>query len=344
VAILLPEYSMLILLFLLVNSSETHRVEIEPFDFQDENNPATYATGMKQIECNGSDLFISLLRRPVILQIETDGTFVRAIGKKGQGPGELGWHAVWAISVRGERLWALRDDLTLANYYENGNHMHTIRPSSYQFRGSRMVAYRFAFDNEHIVIQTHPGTGFLANVYDYNGNVRRQVGKTFPVRKEFLARNPSLYSTIWAHDGERWYCLFVHRPILRVFGKDFELEKEFILSAPEIEALEEVFYKNEKDPNWTYPRPHFTDIQVQGKDILIMCDGTLYQVNKETGEVLSRTYFFGGKELREKHGIDSARLEYFAVNEENKIFLGISHFMFDHDLWTAQLPFRPRFD
>jgi hypothetical protein len=329
-------------LFAFVVATDVHKVYFSPFDFQRDDLPATHTAGIKQIEFNGEDLLIPLLRRPSILQIRTDGTFVRAIGKKGSGPGELGWHATWAIAAKGQGLWVLRDDLSLLNYYEKGKYEISFRPKGYQFRGARLPAYRFAFDNEHVVVPVHPSTGFLAYAYDYGGSVRKKVGQILRIDTKYLARNPGINSTIWANDGTQWYCLFVHRPIVRVFDKHFELKKEFTVQGPEIEVFEAAFRENEKDPDWTYPKPHFTDMKIRGKDLFLLCNGVLYQMNREDGEVLSRSYFYGDKAFQKFIGNQRAEFQFFALDGKQNIFLGMSHLLLEHDMAVARLPFQAR--
>ena len=328
---------MLILVIALL-SQEIYRVEVSPIDFQSDAVPETFVHGIKQLETDGVDLYLTALKQPTVLQIRTDGEFVRRIGSAGQGPGELGYFAPWSVAVDSPGLWILPSSLKHANYYEGEGYAHQIRLQGYQFRGSRMPAYSFAFNKDYVLVQAHPTTGHLAFAYRYDGAVHKKVGKILPIEPEFLKRNPALNSTLWRHDGERWYALFVHRPILRVFGPGFDLKNEFVLSGPEIEGFEETYFKNEPDPNWTFPKPHFTDFQVVGDSLLVICEGVIYQVDKGSGEVKSRTYFVGNEKVKKEIGPRPIHFPLFAV-VKNQIYFAIPGMPWDHDLWTAELPY-----
>ena len=329
-------------MFLLLASilvQEVFRVEVQPWDFQSGGNPETFIHGTNQLETDGIDLFILPSRVPKIIQIKTDGTYVRTIGREGEGPGELGSYPPKATAVSPAGIWVLTSRAKHANLYIDGKFAHDLRLRNYMFRGSGLPAYAFAFNQDYVVIQAHPTTGSLANAYNYDGTIHKKVSRILPIEPEFLKRNPAINGTIWRYDDGRWYCLFVHRPIIRVFGADFEMEKEFILNGPEIEVYEEIFFKNEPDPNWTYPKPHFTDFKVAGNSLLVLCDGMLYQVEKSTGEVLSRTHFNGDAEIRKRMSGDRLHFIYFA-QVDDRLFLASTSAIYDHDLWTVKVPFK----
>jgi hypothetical protein len=329
----------LILLSLFATGESAYKVVVNPLDFQVEDNPATHFAGLHQLESNGEHLFLLCRKEPAIIEITGDGTFIRRIGKQGNGPGELGYHHAWAMAVSGPSVWVLRGDLTFLNYYEHGDHRADFRPKSYQFIAPTGASNRFASDNEQILVQAHPSTGTLAFVYDYGGNIIKKVGKTFRVDKAYLAVNPALFTTLWEKDGDDWYCLFAHRPILRKYNKNFEKTAEFFIDGPEIHVFETRYAENERDPNFTYPRPHFKDFKVFGDYLYLMSDSTLYQVCKETGKTLSRTIFIGNDEVRAKGGKGKIYFDHFAFLDDGTLVVANPTALYDHDLWTTKLPF-----
>jgi hypothetical protein len=201
------------------------------------------------------------------------------------------------------------------------------------------VSKRFAFDNDRVLLQAHPSTGNLAYVYDYGGNLIKEVGKTFRVDRAYLAVNPALFSTMWDRDDEYWYCLFAYRPILRKYNKNFEKVAELFIDGPEIHAFEMRFAENKKDPNFSYPKPHFRDFEAFGAHVYLISDGTLYQINKKTGKTLSRTIFLGNPQYinPEIHGKKLWFKDFAFLNDGTLVLANDLHF--GHDLWTAKLPF-----
>jgi len=112
------------------------------------------------------------------------------------------------------------------------------------------------------LLQVYPRTRKLAAVYNYGGERLSYVGDILKIEPEYLQFNKSLNNTYWDRDQNNWYCLFMYRPILRVFNKDFRLIRELTLQGPEIDEYEDKLYNKEKDPNFTTPWPHFTDFKV----------------------------------------------------------------------------------
>ena len=321
------------------SGSDAYKVTVNPLDFQVEAERETHVSGIVQLESNGDHLFVLCKDEPAVIEIDRDGNFIRKFGKKGDGPGELGFHQGFAMAVNGPGVWFLRNDLTFLNYFEHGDHRAGFRPKSYQFKLSSSVAKRFAFDNKHVLLQAHPSTGRLAYVYDYGGNLIKKVGKTFRVDKAFLAVNPALFTTLWDKDDDHWYCLFAYRPILHKYNKNFEKVAEIFIEGPEVHAFEKRFAENEKDPNFTYPKPHFRDFAVFGDHVYLISDGTFYQIDKQTGETLSRTIFFGNPSFidPEIHG-KKLWFKDFAFLNDGTLFLSNS-LHFGHDLWVAKLPY-----
>jgi hypothetical protein len=325
---------------ILGGSADTFRVNVDPLDFQDENNPATFVTGFNQIESNGKHIFVVPHPDPNVIEIDAEGTFIRAIGRRGNGPGELGYHYLYAISVKGPSLWALRSDISGIHFFEKGSHLAGFRPETYQFLYGSAQSLRFAFDRDHVVLQAHPSTGFLAYVYGYGGEVIGKMGKLFRINRDYLAINPAAYSTMWERVEDGWYCLFHFRPILRKYNDRFEKVEEFFLDGPEIQVFEARFAEKKKDPKFTYPKAHFTDFKAFAGHIYLLSSGVLYQVDPKNGKTLTRTLFFGNEEVRKQQSEPrKLNMEYFAFLDDGTIVLANGVNLFGHDLWKTKLPF-----
>jgi len=313
-------------------------LKIQPFDFQDEENPDTFIKNVRQVVSSGNDLYVIPFEDPVILQIKTDGSFVRRIGRGGQGPGEFGNYAPRSIAVDGPSLWALHSNGQRLFYFEKGEHVLDFRREHFQIAGAHSV-FSIAFNQEHVVAQVFPGTRHLAAVYRFGGEKVRYLGDILPIEPKFLEVNPALNDTMWEWDGEHWYCLFVHRPILRKYGKDWSLVAEFQPMGPDIEAFEEKYAEAKKDPMWTYPKPHFRDFDVHGDHVYLMNEGTLYQVDKHTGKTLSRMIFHGrGVPTVNPDYADKLYFETFTILDSGTIVLADIYAILEHDLFKAQLP------
>lgn len=145
-------------------TEQEYRLKVNPFDFQDEANPDSFITGIRQIECNGEDLFILSHDEPSVFQISGKGKFLKKIGSKGGGPKELGYHGPVAMAVQGNSLWIIDDRHKAAHFFEGGEHQLRIPIATYQLRYGSNPTDVFAFTNNHVLIQAHPTSQHLAAI------------------------------------------------------------------------------------------------------------------------------------------------------------------------------------
>jgi hypothetical protein len=329
---------MLMMVCAIILTGDVYRLPSEPFPVQDENNPATYLSGIAQLESNGKDLFFLTLREPGVLQFSGDGSFVRRIGRKGQGPGELGIRRSSAMAVDGETVW-IRSRLRVFMFHE-GDFQHSFAIKNYQHRGSTYPSNAFVFSPDHLLVQAHPSSLHIAAVYNYDGSVHKMVGDLASRNPTFLKTNPALNFTFWARDKDHYYCLFAYRPKIVVYDSAFEKVRELTIKGPEVSEFEEKYFRNEPDPRFTYPMPHFTDFKVFGDHLYVLCDGTLYQLAKEDGRTLSRSIFVGNERAwRELGGRNKIHYKYMAFLDNGTFLLSGRSAFLDVLLWKAELPF-----
>lgn len=327
---------LLLMVGLLFTDPSTHRIPVTPEKWQHEDQPKSYMKGIRAVDTDGTDIFIADIQDPKVLQFKADGTFVRMIGGSGQGPSELGTYGPAAIAVHGPALWVLTSRGGVAKYYENGKFVTSFKPKHYIRYGSGMSSYRFDFDNGTIVLPTFPVKGQLARAYDYDGNATKDIGKELPRKPEFLQTNPGMNHTMWDFDGEHWYALFFHRPLLRKFDKVFNQVAEFTIIGPEIDQFEHTFFENKRDPLWTYPKPHFTDFVVFRNFVFALSNGVLYQIDKESGSVVSRTYYYAEEPYADLNYEGRLNTHVLTFVDDGRLFLFNQHGDGFDDVWIPE--------
>jgi hypothetical protein len=329
---------MLTLFFMSMVAQDVYRLISTPFKIQDENKPKTFLAGVAQLESNGKDLFLLTVREPGVLQFSRDGQFIRRIGKTGQGPGELGNHRSGAFAVKGETVWVRSSNRLFL--FQEGKYLHTVRIKSYQHAGSSAPSHSFSFSPDDLLVQVHPATRRLAAVYNMDGSIQKMIGELASQNPAYLQTNPALNFTLWTRDDDHYYCLFAYRPKVVVYNLEYEKIREWNITGPEITRLEEMFKRNEPDPNFTYPKPHFTDIKVYGDHLYLMCDGTLYQIDKVDGRTLSRSIFIGYEPIWKDRGKQSKLYyDHLAFLDDGTFFLSSGGEFYGAYLWRAELPF-----
>lgn len=329
---------MTIFLSLILFSGELQKVTIRPFDFQSENKPETFVRGMWSLYGQEENLLFIPKGDPYVLQIDIQTNEVSKIGGKGHGPGELGNSFPWALSLNRNSMWVLNTSKTRASLFKNGAFHTSFRVKSYQLVKSYQPKFSFAHNELFVVLPAHPASRHLANVYDYSGEVVTKMGDILPIDPEQLKWNPALNNTMWQFHAGKWYCLFMYRPIIRIFNDQFQLEKEILIMGPEVDIYEERFHKLEVNPMIADVLPHFTDFQVTRTHIYAMCHGVLYRMTHQ-GKVISRTGFYANKEVQDQLGYQPRiHFEHVVILRDKFVYLGSQGSpYFDHDLWYANL-------
>lgn len=317
---------------------EIIKLTIQPFDFQVEDQPNTHVVGMVELYSTGKVPVYLPKEDPTVIVINPNTREIQRFGGVGQGPGELGRYPAGGLSVRESSIWALNDRKTHANLFVEGQFQTSFRLKDYQVRDPYLVTWSFAHNDQLVVIPAHPRTGSLARVYDYSGQEIAMMGKILPIEPEMLRYNRAVNATLWQYANNRWFCLFVYRPKVRIFNAAFELEKEIPIVGEEVDHFEQYFQKRELPEGFGFAPTHFNDFQVTKKFIYIVCRGVLYQLNHE-GELLTKTQFWANEEVEEELGwLPQVRFKYVAVLTSGKIFLGTLDDYMDHDLWFVDAP------
>ena len=324
---------------LLSFANDLQKLTIEPFDFQLENDPATYIRGLWGLYIQEDILYIIPKNDPYVLQIDPKTKAMKRIGGKGLGPGELGHSFPWGLSLGESSMWVLDTYRARASFYKDGVFHTSFKVKNYQISGSTDPKYAFAHNGLFVVIPAFPASKALANVYDYSGELVQKLGHILPLDEEMLKYNPAVNDTIWRFHKGNWYCLFVYRPIIQIYDALFELKKEIQIVGPEVDLFEERFHQMEVDPLIKAPAPHFTDFQVTSSNLLVMCMGVLYQMDHQ-GKVLSRTGFYGNRDIEAAVGYKPrVHFGHAVVNSRGRVYLGAQgEFYFDHDLWFVDAP------
>lgn len=318
------------------------RLELHPLDFQKDDQPQTYITGLAQIESDGEFLYIAPHMEPSILQLSREGRFIRRLGGKGQGPEELGTFGIRSMSVQRDRTWIL-DGQKRVHYFEQGSHQLSWPVASNWVATYAAGAFTLAFDHEHVIIPVHPATGHLAALYNYAGERIRYLGEILPIDADLIRKNRALNDTHWARDENFWYCLFKFWPKLLVFDRQFKQVRDVDLTGPEIDYCNGVFFGDIETRYKGPPQAYFRDFKALGAFLYFFCRDALYQLDKRSLKTVRRYKFFARLEQdphwsgRPQHG------EFFTLlnpKEKGKgptLVMGWAHLPWDHDLWTAEL-------
>jgi hypothetical protein len=336
-------YRNLIFLLILFSSfgfaQQQYRVAIQPLDFQQSKDENFFMANIGQIETDGPLVYLRSIRELEVSVMTPEGHLARRFGGNGGFSSEFGVNGVLAISVRDGVCLAIDAEQRLVRRFEEGRFQFAFRLHAYNVFATMPSSNSFAFSNQHIVIPTAPATGHLASVYGHDGVFRKFAGSLIPFDEDLMQIIPGINDTYWLFQGDQFYSIHKFYPIISTYDTAFERTNQFHLSTPAIEAYLEVFLSFTPLEPGSVPGPLFTDAKIYGGQLYLMSQGVLHQISLEDGTLESQTRFFGtGKDfahLEDPH----VNLYFFAFLPDGRLVLGHPAMLWNHDLWTAQLPF-----
>lgn len=316
---------------------ESFRLEIQPFDFQTDGGES-YFSGIGQIESNGKHLFLRGAQEPIIIELDAHARVVRKIGGSGDHPAEFGQVGVMALAVKGEELWGIDLELKRVRQFFGDEYRKSFRLDSFNISYGAGLANIFAFSDEYVVIPARAETKHLAAVYLHDGTLIQHIGEpiAFP---ELSERIIGINNTHWLALKDGWLSVHKFFPLVTVYDTGFTLIDQFPVESAIITDMVDRTMSFDPGEQYTLPAPVFSDAKLFRGDLFLMCQGFLHQLDLKTHALESITRFFGeGDDFKE---VQAPQLVFyfFAFLDSGQFVLGHPAMLWNHDLWTADLPF-----
>jgi len=155
-----------------------------------------------------------------------EGKYVRKIGGRGQGPGELLLPTYFNIDNEGDIY-----------VYDEGNHRISIFSKEGKFINSFRIQHRlFAFsvtENQEIVANLN-GEEYYITVYSRNGDVIRKIGKVVKYLDHPGFNSMFAEGFPFFVGNKQYYLFFSYTPLLKIFDEKGELIKDVNIELPEV--------------------------------------------------------------------------------------------------------------
>lgn len=324
----------------MLSAQEQHRLNIEPLDFQTDQTEF-YIPGIDQLEGGNNKIYLRGTKHPEIVVITPAGEILQRIGGKGGHPAEFGDIGVIAMAVEGNRIWGIDTQLKGIRLFVDGRLQTFFALESFNPFYHLPTSNVFAASRETVVLPAHPSSGFLAKAYAHDGKHIKNVGDLLPFEKKLTRLVPGINDTFWLADGRFYYS--IHKFFSHVFqyDHDFEVVNQFTPTTPAIAKLVEDVVNFMPNERFSTPTPVFTDAKLHRGKLWLMGGGKLHRLNLKNGEMEAIFSFYGkGPEFGD--GNHPVSLFSFAFFGKNKLVLAHPAMLWDHDLWTAQLPLEGR--
>ena len=326
----------LALCFLPLFAQDTFRLPMTPFDFQDEAG-ALYSR-ISQLHTDGKLIYLASNQSTTFIAINQRGKIIHQFGGKGGGPTELGQTGVLALSVSGNRVWAIDMELKRVRMFQEGAYQSSFRLGSYNITYMSPSHNQFAHSATHVVVPADTRTAHsLAAVYNHKGELLQHVGE--PIDFDLSPLIIGMNDTQWLTYKDGWISVHKFFPMVSVYDSSFSLVDQLQIDSPAYaELLDSTFKYEPKNGQHIMPQAIFTDAKIFRDDLFLMSNGQLHQVDLKTHKIKSITRFSGkGHDFKEL-SVDPIPY-YFAILDSGLAILAHPAMMWNHDLWKVQLPF-----
>ncbi len=333
-----------ILIVLLLHSlfglgQEKITVEVKPVDFV---NPPKFSDhfprGVKTIIMSDGLIYFSCEMDPFVTVMNDKGVILDVIGGRGGGPGELG-QGVLAMAMWEKDLYVVSVSKTLQmTWFEDGVYKDQIHMPSQNIHYVSMNSNMFGVGNNVVVFPAHPATGRLANAF--KGEIVEPVGELLFDRRDvdLIKRIPAANDTMWQYDGEYWYCVFKHHPMVQKYNSNFEMVETFNIE--DSFTLDRHSKMLDFDSSmFSYAPPLFYDFKIKNGNMYFSLVGGIIMVSPK-GKTLKLFTFFAKGEPFASNGIDGKsglNFPYFVVLDDGNFLLSSFGDSWGHPFWRAEI-------
>ncbi len=321
------------------SAQDRYRQELRALDFRKSGQPYFF-NGIHQIATDGRRLFLRSYGDTNILITNSRAEFIATLGGKGNHPSEFGDLGVMAMAVQGNRLMAIDSNAIRARTFVDDAYQSSFRLKSYYRLGRLPTSSNlFAFSESEAVIPASPFEGHLAALYDERGQFVRYVGEMIPVDDRLNALFAGMNETLWLRHENRWLSIHKFIPLVTIYDGSFHVVTQYQVSSSLVQEMFDKVIGFQPGGHGNIPTPILTDAQIFRGDLYVLGGGWLHQLELETGKVKSITNFYGTGEEFSQVTAPYLTLYTFALLDSGQLILGHHAQMWDHDLWTADLPF-----
>ena len=322
----------------IVHGQESYRLELKPFDFQT-GRAESHFSGIGQIESNGTHFYLRGFRETEILILDEAAAVVGKIGGKGGHPAEFGQEGVTAISTRDNELWGIDMELKRVRRFVDGAYRESFRLDSFNISHEAGLANSFAFSDQFVVIPAHAETKRrLAAVYLHDGTLVDHIGEIVELAG-LSKRIVGINDTHWLAMDDGWVSVHKFFPLVTIYDESFSMVDQFQVNSAVTGDMVDKTMSFDPGDQYTLPAPVFADVKIFRDDLYLMCKGFLHQVDLKSHKVKSITSFYGRGEDFKHVDQPQLTLHYFAFLDNGFFVVGHPAMLWNHDLWTTELPF-----
>lgn len=283
----------------------------------------------------GSDLiFIRSLRENTVFGIDERGTVLmehKSGRQEDSGGNKLS--GVWSLARWENELWGINGNGRVF-CFEGPEFSHAF-PVGHKLDNPTLSANAFAVSENHVVVPVPLHRSHLAVIFDKAGQRIGNLGNTLPFEQEALRFNPRMNATIWTYQEGFFYALFLYYPMALKVSEDFSETQQIPLTHQTFQDLSPKLMAGNS------PRlkqgPMFSDFQIRHNQLYLMCRGTLYTADLDSGVAkVKATFYIDRPEFGDIAG-KPLNFPRFSILSSGRILLAHPGHLWNHPLWLAQL-------
>lgn len=323
----------LLTLFIEGANVKPQKAYIVPLPLEDENDPRTFLSFVKQLEIDKDLLYIRPANSAHILVFDKDRKFLFKIGGKGGGPGEFAT-VLSGFGVSNGNVWAFEKGSHIS-YFQGPKYITNIPIKGVQISIHGSSSARFIVNDDMFLLGANPRTRHLGVAYAYDGNTIQGVGNIFPIKEEVLLRNPAYNDVLWVEGGKEFYAVFEYHPLVQVYDRNFQLVREFTFDTVAVKEFEDQWGDWQPKEGWRIPFELNRDVSWHDGHLWILCNGALLKFNPKSGHLLNVYHFFGKGPKFKNHG----RLHFYTFDffSDSQLLISTTDDGWGSHIYTSKL-------
>ncbi len=333
----------LFLLFLSFISTDVKltRHPIRGFNFQNDTPPEFFFNTKRQLEFHQDHYFLSTTESGGVNVYDKNFHFLRSIGKKGQGPTEIGFYAIPSFSLWKNEIWIIDSSIKWVKgfNFETGKYIGSIKLKSYIPHSSESGTENFIVEKDYLIVPTVEKNAIAYKYSKNNGTLIDKFSSPDPVNPQILQANPFFYSSSWKKMNDLIYVFFKHQNTVFVLNENLKLKDVFHVDTPL--ALKyfnldtEQFLAQPDKVLTTLRMPTVLDVKMYEDHMFLLLPTVLIEMNRHTGKLIAQHGFFGKAEEvgDEAAGLNLVFSSFALVNDH---FYLLFEFGFEnYEMWEA---------
>ena len=234
-----------------------------------------------------------------------DGTFVRRIGRRGQGPGELLNPLYFDTDADGNLYVYEMGNSRISIFYKEGKFISSFRLSNILGYNPELSGTGFFVTGNGEILLNQPIRGYYITIYSKEGKILREIGEIIKYRDRDHSFNAAFAEGFpFKDENGNFYIFLSNLGRVKIFNRLGVLVKDEIIAIPETRNIVKNFPSPEKMKRMMLP-VYFSEIIFKDDHFYLV----IRAIDKENDKFTKLLVYVLDKKLKIKKKINALRVD-----------------------------------